>query len=447
MTKRKLCHKLNLMKTGVQLIVAIALILTSQSCNKKDSGSTTIPTPVDYTTKYTSSTPVSISRPLIISGLHAETIKLVKLNSKYQLITSYADLFGTTYDFFRCFEIDSVSGKATENTLNLLGEYKEVGFPKSPFFYTDLNGDGIRDLFEVDHGKETPSLMVNGQYPGFENHLFLGTADGRFIKTSVPDLTNVKRFHHNAAVGDLDNDGDNDLVLQYFGNDEMYFFKNSNGLQRDRILNPGNSTGAVLIQDVDGDGIKDIISAPYIDRGANPSTRILKLNLTSNSFTTTPLSSLNPFGAGYGCFKLLSIPNPNAQAKNNIIFFAEGGIGDQRVFRTTDQSLSTLEEIFTKQSTFKSNNIRDFEIADLNMDGYSDIFFMTNPGTDNLNQRVWINKGDNTFENPNWEIDVSLKDHFSILSIDKAAGRTKFLYFSNTPSPETKMISIYTKKR
>lgn len=433
------------MKIYPLFFIVAEFTLITLGCTKKETTPKTIPT--DYTTQYGNSSSVTFSRPLVLSSLHAESVKVVKINSTVQLVTAFADLFGTTYDFYRSFDIDTTSGKATENTLTLLGEYKEVGFPKSPFFYTDLNGDGIRDLFEVDHGKETPSLMVNGQFPGYENHFFIGTAAGKFTKSVVNELTNVKRFHHNAAVGDLDNDGDNDLVLQYFGNDEMYFFKNSTGLSKDRTLNPGNSTGAVLIQDIDNDGTKDIISAPYIDRGTTPSTKVLKLNLTSTSFTTSPLSALNPFGAGYGCFKLLCIPNPTTPAKNTILYFTEGGIGDQKVFRSTDQSLSVMEDITTKQSTFKSNNIRDFELVDLNMDGYTDIFFLVNPGTDNLNQRVWINKGDNTFENPSWDIDLALKDHIAILSLNPTTGRTKFLYFTNTASPETKIISIYTKKR
>lgn len=423
----------------------IAFLFILGGCAKKES--TPEQATTDYTTKSTSSQAVVFNSPLIISSLHAESIKIIKLNSKYQFITAYADLFGTTYDFFRSFEIDSISGKATESTQEILGGYKEVGFPKSPFFYEDLNNDGIKDLFEVDHGKETPSLMINGQFPGFENHLFLGTPDGKFTRTTVADLTNVKRFHHNATIADLDNDGDNDLVLQYFGNDEMYYFKNNAGLQRDRILNPGNSTGAVLIQDTDGDGTKDIVSAPYIDRGATPTSKVLKINLSNTGFTTAPLSTVNPYGAGYGCFKLFSIPNTAVTAKNNIFFFTEGGIGDQKIFRTSDQSLSTIENINMKQSTHSLSGVRDFEIVDLNMDGYNDVFFKVNPGGENLNQRIWINKGDNTFENPNWEIDLTLKDHFCILSIDKTAGRTKFFYYKNSTTPETRIISVYTKKR
>lgn len=430
-------------KAGSAIVLFSLTIL--MGCSKKKTDNPI--TPIDYSTQYSAAQNVSFGRPLVVPGLHPETLKILKLNGKYQLVTAYADLFGTTYDYFRNFELDSTTGKLTENTTTQLGEYKEVGFPKSPFFYEDVNGDGIKDLFEVDHGKETPSLMVNGQFPGYENHLFLGTADGKFVRSTVNELTNVKRFHHNASVGDLDNDGDSDLILQVFGNDEMYYFKNNNGLVRDRIINPGNSTGAVLIQDIDADGTKDIISAPYIDRGTVASTRILKINLSGTSFSTSPLSGINPFGAGYGCFKLLSLSNSTVAAKNNVLYFVEGGIGDQKVFRSADQSLSTLFDIYTLQPTYQLNGIRDFQIIDLTMDGFPDIFFSVNPGTETLNQRVWINRGNNTFENPTWDVDTSLKDIFSIISVNTTTGKTKFLHYSNSTTPQTKIVEVYTKKR
>jgi len=70
-----------------------------------------------------------------------------------------------------------------------------------------------------------------------------------------------------------------------------------------------------------------------------------------------------------------------------------------------------------------------------------------NPGL-SLSSRVWLNKGDNTFEYPNWEIDNSLTDTFIPLSTDPTIGRTKFLYYGwNGTIPATKIIDVYTKKK
>jgi hypothetical protein len=400
----------------------------------------------DYSTKYSGARAATMSKALTNVNVHPESIKVIKVKGKYHLITAHAELFETSYDSFRSYEIDSLTGQMTENTNTFLGGYYNVGFPKSPFFYEDLNGDGIKDLFEVDHGKETASLMVDGKFPGYFNHLFLGTADGKFNYATVPGLTDVKRFHHNASVGDLDNDGDNDLLLQYFGMDEIIYFKNSNGLKLSMPVNPNNATGAVLITDIDNDGKNDIISAPYIDKSTVPFTYVLKMNINGDTFTTSKISSVTPFGNGYGCFKLFALKNPQNPSKKNIIYLVEGGIGDQKIFRGDENDQSKIKEISTVQSTFQTNGIRDYIIADLNFDGLDDIFYITNSG-ENLNQRVWINKGNNTFENAQWEINTKFGGHFLPISFDSNSKRIKFLYYENFASPKTQIVDIYTGKR
>ena len=100
----------------------------------------------------------------------------------------------------------------------------------------------------------------------------------------------------------------------------------------------------------------------------------------------------------------------------------------------------------TIQNTYKSNGIRDCIVIDINFDGLDDLFFIVNQG-ENLNQRIWINKGDNTFENPTFEIDINLKDLFVPLSGDKKNGRMKFLYYNNTTNgPSSRIVDVYTKK-
>jgi Divergent InlB B-repeat domain/FG-GAP-like repeat len=400
----------------------------------------------DYSTKYSGVRAANMAKALVNVNVHPESIKIIKVKGKYHLITAHAELFETSYDSFRSFEIDSLTGQMTENTSTLLGGYYNVGFPKSPFYYEDLNGDGIKDLFEVDHGKESASLIVDGKFPGFINHLFLGSADGKFTYATVAGLTDTKRFHHNASVGDLDGDGDNDLLLQYFGMDEMIYFKNTNGLKQSISITPNNATGAVLITDIDSDGKNDIVSAPYIDKTTVPFTYVLKMNLEGDSYTSSKISNVTPFGNGYGCFKLFALKNPKNPAKKNIIYLVEGGIGDQKIFRSDENDQSKIQEISTVQSTFQTNGIRDYIIADLNYDGFDDVFFITNSG-ENLNQRVWINKGNNTFENSQWDINTKLGGHFIPFSFDEKSKRVKFLYYENFASPKTQVVDIYTGKR
>jgi hypothetical protein len=420
------------------------LIFFNLAC-KKNNSSNQNSAPINQDSKkttYSEKQNINYTTPLIINAIHPESIRIINQNGNYTLITSFADLFGTTYDYMRSFSINLNNGALSENTLAFLGEYKEVGFPKSPFYYEDLNGDGIKDLFLADHGKETPSLMINGQYPGFVSHCFYGKANGTFAKAQIADLTDVKRFYHNSAVGDMDADGDKDLVIQSFSQDEMTLFINNAGtLTKKMNITPNNQTGSVFVTDINSDNVMDLISAPYIDRANTPSTYIQRINISGNSFSKINMSGLRPFGANYGAYKVFGLTNPKTN-KPNLFYFVEGGIGDQKIFRSKDNDFTQLDEISTVQNTVASNGVRDYLIMDLNFDGWEDIFFITNLG-EKLNERVWLNKGDNTFENSKWEIDNSLNGHIIPLSSNASTGKIKFLCFN---TKQSLVLEIYTKK-
>jgi hypothetical protein len=420
------------------------LIFFNLAC-KKNNSSNQNSAPINQDSKkttYSEKQNINYTTPLIINAIHPESIRIINQNGNYTLITSFADLFGTTYDYMRSFSINLNNGALSENTLAFLGEYKEVGFPKSPFYYEDLNGDGIKDLFLADHGKETPSLMINGQYPGFVSHCFYGKTNGTFAKAQIADLTDVKRFYHNSAVGDMDADGDKDLVIQSFSQDEMTLFINNAGtLTKKMNITPNNQTGSVFVTDINSDNVMDLISAPYIDRANTPSTYIQRINISGNSFSKINMSGLRPFGANYGAYKVFGLTNPKTN-KPNLFYFVEGGIGDQKIFRSKDNDFTQLDEISTVQNTVASNGVRDYLIMDLNFDGWEDIFFITNLG-EKLNERVWLNKGDNTFENSKWEIDNSLNGHIIPLSSNASTGKIKFLCFN---TKQSLVLEIYTKK-
>ncbi len=419
---------------------------TPPSPNPTTPTTPTTPT-IDYATKYGASVNVVLSRSLNLPDVHPETLKVIERSGKYHLITCFANNQTAPYDFFRSFLVDTTSGSLTENTSSFLGGYIEAGFPKSPFWYEDLNNDGIKDLFIADHGKEMQSMMVNGQYPGYVCRYFVGKADGSFAKGDIADVTSTNRFYHNSAVGDIDGYGKNDLVVQNFGSEEMMLYLNGNsGLTKKSNLTINNQTGSVYIADIDGDKQAEIITAPYIDRGNTPNTFIKKVNINSSGFISSNLSTVSPFGLTFGCYKIMGLKNPKDANKTHLFYFVEAGPGQQKIFRSRTDNSNVVDEISTLQPTFNSGGTRDYLIADLNFDGFQDVFFFVNIGQ-NLNSRVWLNNGDNTFVNPSWEIDNTFTNHFIPLTINPNSGRVKFLYYTDRPTPNTRVIDVYTKKR
>ena len=129
----------------------------------------------------------------------------------------------------------------------------------------DFNGDGMKDFFIADHGHDVDP------FPGWSNQLLLWTADGYVdVSDRLPDDTTG--FTHNAAVGDLDGDGDIDIVVANHGGEFMagnpYLLLNDGEAQftvdtsrlPDRVATDYMYRAWVVdVADLDGDGHQDLL--------------------------------------------------------------------------------------------------------------------------------------------------------------------------------------------
>jgi hypothetical protein len=134
----------------------------------------------------------------------------------------------------------------------------------------DFNGDGRDDIFIAAHGIDRPP------FPGEPNKLLLSTPNGKLVDASdrIPQLND---YSHALAVGDIDGDGDLDLVVGNFacGEKASYVLLNDGhgNLTMDRTrlpsqelcvgcsfgkCEPGNM-GSLLLVDVNHDGALDLV--------------------------------------------------------------------------------------------------------------------------------------------------------------------------------------------
>lgn len=123
----------------------------------------------------------------------------------------------------------------------------------------DFNGDGILDLFISDHGHD------EAPFPGYTNQLLLGTGTG-FTDVSER-LGDIEAFDHNSAIGDVDGDGDIDILVTNFdvGAEASYFLINdgaANFTITREILpadeNESNTWGSHLV-DLNNDGLPEMV--------------------------------------------------------------------------------------------------------------------------------------------------------------------------------------------
>lgn len=129
--------------------------------------------------------------------------------------------------------------------------------------WIDANGDGRLDVLIVDGGRE-----VDPQNRGRLAALYLQSDDGRFQDFSAEAGFTGTGYGMGVAIGDIDNDGDDDVYLTKYGPDQL-FLNDGTGRFKDVTLqagieNPQWST-AVAMTDLNHDGWLDLVVANYVD--------------------------------------------------------------------------------------------------------------------------------------------------------------------------------------
>jgi hypothetical protein len=125
----------------------------------------------------------------------------------------------------------------------------------------DFDGDGRMDLYFA-----TATFLPLGQARTGPNRLYRNRGDGRFEDATERSGLGFQGFCHGIIAADLDNDGDQDIVLCNYG-PNVLFRNNGDGTFTDisreaGIDRPGWSSGGAAL-DYDNDGDLDLYIANY----------------------------------------------------------------------------------------------------------------------------------------------------------------------------------------
>ena len=221
----------------------------------------------------------------------------------------------------------------------------------------DADNDGLLDIYFVNAGEAPP--LKGGQRTS--TSLFYSQQnDGTFVdRTAQCGLAGVG-YGIGCAVGDLDNDGDLDVYVTTWGENELYRNEGKNRFtnvtSESGISNSTVSSTATFV-DYDSDGLLDIYVANYT--------------------AYTPTSPCNDHLGRPDYCGPASVPGDRHK-----LFHNEGGM------RFRDVSAESGISMLAKHGL-------GVVTADFNADGWPDLY-VANDGDDNF---LWLNNRDGTFTN------------------------------------------------
>lgn len=263
----------------------------------------------------------------------------------------------------------------------------------------DFNNDGKEDLFVGDHGTD-----VN-PFPGGQNRLYIQNTNGQLAETSSGKIPTILDFTHNSTAADIDNDNDKDLYVCNIYNSTQagpYILVNNGsaaftvkaGAIPANIANLTDKYMSSRFADMDNDGDQDLVLGAADNTGI-PRDALL-LNNGTGTFTASP--------------NALPIRNANNQWGTVGIAVADvNKDGYQDLLMATLYQYQTCKIqllVNNKNGTFSDSSqnipqnwptsntwIKWIETADFNNDGWVDFLVSTHVGT----PKLYLNSGATKF--------------------------------------------------
>ena len=270
--------------------------------------------------------------------------------------------------------------------------------------------DNVGSIVFADHGLE----LRQGTWPN--GHIMMAKTNGeRLVWTTI---STDRSFYHSISTGDLNNDGLRDIIGlnmgtkgNWYDNLHPYLQKSDGTFEATRTLVSYNNWpgayggGAVLVANVWGDTRPEIIRADY---GINPSFPSPRYSFAIFSYSTQTNKYEYIKGPGvYG----FATQNLGATSMREVDFDNDGDLDIALAFEGSQTNgveiwlnNGNADYVATNsrlEYTFNDLQFREFEVGDIDGDGWQDIIL--NPVNGNLFKSANAGNGELYLHNLIWK--------------------------------------------
>jgi len=269
----------------------------------------------------------------------------------------------------------------------------------------DYNNDKVLDFYVADHGV--------GTHDGVRDSYFLSQSNGTWVESSETHLShsNFVVFDHGGATGDIDNDGDMDVVITELngktGTALWCLINDGTGYLNKRKCG-GIFAFALELADIDGDGYLDVLLGAH--EFENNSFTGIVWNDGSGNFPKHSKTSLPQHKKKWGTVPEVSAADLDNDGDLDIVYSRAGelyvgtavqiieNLGNKKF---KDHGIFPLVEapadfIPTNEGNEWNDFIEMIKFRDLDKDGNIDLYLSSSMSR-KTNGMVLINQGDFNF--------------------------------------------------